>query len=95
MSTTTTIRMPNELKTRVAVAAKRSGTTAHGFIIEAINEKTQEDQLRADFEAVAEERYAGIVSSGRAVPWPEMRGYLKARLAGRTVKRPVARRLVR
>ncbi len=92
---TTTIRMPDELKARVGVAAKRCGTTAHGFIIEAINEKTQADQLRADFEAAAEGRYAGIVSSGKAIPWPEMREYLKARLAGRTVKRPVARRLAR
>jgi predicted transcriptional regulator len=37
---TTTIRLPDELKARVARAAKRAGTTAHGFIVEAIAEKT-------------------------------------------------------
>ena len=92
---TTTIRMPGELKVRVAAAAKRSGTTAHGFILKAIAEKTEAAQLRADLDAVAEERYAALVSSGKTVPWQEMRGYLEARLAGKAAKRPVARKLAR
>ena len=36
---TTTIRLPRELKERVARAAERAGTTPHGFILEAIAEK--------------------------------------------------------
>ncbi len=92
---TTTIRMPDDLKVRVAAAARRAGTTPHGFILEAIAEKTQADQLRADFDAVAEERYAGIVSSGKTIPWQQMRRYLEARLAGKTARRPVARKLAR
>ena len=92
---TTTIRMPSELKVRVAAAAKRSGTTAHGFILKAIAEKTEAAQLRADLDAVAEERYAALVSSGKTVPWREMRAYLEARLAGKALKRPVARKLAR
>jgi predicted transcriptional regulator len=51
--TTTTIRLPEDLKARVATAAKRSGMTAHSFILEAIAEKTQQAELRADFDAVA------------------------------------------
>lgn len=92
---TTTIRLPEDLKTRVAAAAKRAGTSTHGFILEAIAEKARHDELRADFDAVAEDRYAGIVSSGEAIPWEEMRGYLEDRLAGKTVKRPQARKLAR
>ncbi|MBU3747850.1 MAG: ribbon-helix-helix protein, CopG family, partial [Burkholderiaceae bacterium] len=49
--TTTTIRLPEDLKARVATVAKRSGMTAHGFILEAIAEKTQQAELRADFDA--------------------------------------------
>ena len=93
--TTTTIRLPDDLKSRVAAAAKRSGTTAHGFILEAIAEKTQQAELRADFDAVAEARYAEIVSSGKAIPWAEMRKYLEARVSGKPAKRPVARKLAR
>lgn len=29
---TTTIRLPEELKARVAVAAKRAGTSSHGYV---------------------------------------------------------------
>ena len=92
---TTTIRLSDELKVRVADAAKRAGTTAHGFILEAIAEKTEQAERRADFDAVAEVRYADIVSSGKAIPWSEMRKYLETRGAGKEVKRPVAQKLMR
>jgi predicted DNA-binding protein len=61
---TTTIRLPDDLKARLAVPAKHAGTTAHGFILEAIAEKTEQAERRADFDAVAESRYAGIVAAG-------------------------------
>lgn len=93
--TTTTIRMPDDLKARVAAAAKRSGTTPHGFMLEAIAEKAEQAELRADFDALAEDRYARIVDSGKTISWSEMRGYLEQRLAGKSVKRPLARKLAR
>ena len=92
---TTTIRLPDELKARIAAAAKHAGTTAHGFILEAIAEKTERAERRASFDAVAEDRYAGIVATGETIPWQEMRGYLEARVSGRATKRPVARKLAR
>lgn len=92
---TTTIRLPDDLKARIATAAKRAGTTAHGFILEAIAEKTEQAECRADFDAEAEDRYAGIVATGKTIPWPEMRAYLEARVAGKDTKRPVARKLAR
>lgn len=92
---TTTIRLPDDLKARVAEAAKRAGTTSHGFILEAIAEKAAREQRRADFDAEAESRYAAIVASGNTVPWQEMRGYLEARIAGKTVTRPTPRKLAR
>lgn len=92
---TTTIRLPEDLKARVAAAAKRAGTSTHGFILEAIAEKTAQEGRRADFDAVAEERYARIASTGKTVSWQEMRGYLEERVAGNKAKRPVARKLAR
>lgn len=93
--TTTTIRLPENLKARVAAAAKRSGTTTHGFILDAIAEKTEQEDLRAAFDADAEDRYARIVATGKTIPWQEMRGYLEERLAGKETKLPVARKLAR
>lgn len=92
---TTTIRLPEDLKARVAAAAKRVGTTAHGFILEAIAEKAALEESRADFDAVAEDRYARIAASGKTIPWQEMRSYLEDRLAGKAAQRPVARKLAR
>ena len=92
---TTTIRLPKDLKARVAAAAKRAGTTSHSFILEAIAEKAEQEERRADFNRVAEERYARVVASGKTIPWNEMRGYLEDRLADKTAKRPAARKLAR
>jgi len=92
---TTTIRLPEDLKARVASAAKKSGVTAHSFILEAIAEKTYQEERHAAFDTEAEERYARIIESGKTIPWQEMRSYLEARLAGNKTKRPVARKLAR
>lgn len=92
---TTTIRLPDDLKIRVAAAAKRAGISTHGFILEAIAEKAEQVDLHADFDALAEDRYARIVSSGETIPWQEMRAYLEDRLAGKKVERPAARKLAR
>jgi len=92
---TTTIRLPEDLKARVAAAAERAGTTAHSFILEAIAEKADQAERRADFYGVAEKRYAELLASGKAIPWEKMRGYLEDRIAGKNVSRPMARKLAR
>jgi hypothetical protein len=83
------------LKARVAAAAKRSGTTTHGFILDAIAEKAEQEDLRAAFDPDAEDRYARIVATGKTIPWHEMRIYLEDRLVGKEAKQPVARKLMR
>jgi len=92
---TTTIRLPDDLKARVADAAERVGTTAHSFILEAIAEKVAQDELRNDFHEVAEKRYAKIVASGKTIPWDQMRRYLEDRVAGKKASRPSAKKLAR
>lgn len=92
---TTTIRLPEDLKARVAAAAERAGTSAHSFILEAIAEKADQAERREDFHAVAEKRYADLVASGKTIPWETMRGYLEDRSVGKTAVRPVVRKLAR
>lgn len=89
---TTTIRLPKDLKARVAAAAERAGSTPHGFILEAIAEKTDQAERRADFHDVAEKRYSALLASGKTIPWEKMRGYLEARVAGKRAARPRARK---
>lgn len=93
---TTTIRLPDDLKVRVAAAAEHAGTTSHNFILQAIVEKTTQEELHSDFNDVAESRYAKIVSTGKTIPWSEMRSYLESHLGGETgATRPIAKKLVR
>jgi predicted transcriptional regulator len=92
MPTTTTIRLPEELKARIASAAERAGKTTHSFILEAIAEKAELEEQRADFDAEADARFARIVESGKTIPWSEMRHYLEERMAGRSVARPAAKK---
>ncbi|WEN15606.1 ribbon-helix-helix domain-containing protein [Rhodanobacter sp. AS-Z3] len=92
---TTTIRLPDELKARVAEAAKQAGTTSHNFILEAIAEKADLAAEHAAFHALADRRYAQFLESGKSIPWEEARIYLMDRLAGKSAKRPLARKLDR
>lgn len=92
---TTTIRLPDDLKARVARAAERAGTTSHAFIVEAIAAKADAEERRNEFHALGEQRYAEFLRTGKSIPWEEMRQYLLRQLAGDDVPPPVARKLRR
>jgi predicted transcriptional regulator len=92
---TTTIRLPDALKARIAKAAEAAGTTSHNFILEAIAEKTDQAERRADFLAEADQRWAEFLETGESIPWEEMRRYLMGRIQGKDMPRPVARKLAK
>ena len=89
---TTTIRIEEELKARVAAAAERAGKTAHAFIVDAITKTVEQVELEDQFHRVADERWARILSTGSTVPWDEARTYVEARSRGERRRRPVARK---
>ena len=72
---TTTIRIPDELKARLSRIAEHEGTSTHGLIIEAIAEKADALEQRQSFYAEAEARYAKVLQTGLAVTWEDMREY--------------------
>lgn len=87
---TTTLRLPDELKARIAEVAKQAGVTPHHFMLEAVAEKTAQAERQADFNALAEQRYAGILETGQTLAWDDVRDYLKSRAASQPAARPVA-----
>lgn len=89
MSATTTIRLPDELKHRIASAAERAGKTTHSFILEAITEKAELEERRAGFDAEVDARLSTMIESGKTVAWSEVRAYLQQRAHGETLPRPV------
>lgn len=92
---TTTVRLPEELKARVARAAEHAGMTSHALILDAIAEKVDEVERRNDFHTEAESRYAKLIASGKAIPWSEMRTYLENRSAGKQASPPRAKKPAR
>jgi predicted transcriptional regulator len=92
---TTTIRLPEDLKARVAAVAGQTGITAHAFILEAIAEKASLAEAREAFVVECRERLARYDATGLAIPWDEARQYLLDRAAGKKVARPRARKIGR
>ena len=92
---TTTIRIEDDLKARVAAAAQRAGKTAHAFILDAISQTVEQAELDNAFNAVADQRWATIQASGKTVPWDDAKAYLAARANGAPAPKPAARKLVK
>ena len=89
---TTTIRIEDELKARVAAAAERAGKTAHAYILDAIARTVEQAELDDEFHRLADKRWANILATGKTVPWDEARAYLEARARGESPRKPVARK---
>jgi predicted transcriptional regulator len=92
---TTTIRIEDDLKARVAAAAERAGKTPHAFIVEAIQQTVEQVELDEEFHRIADERWARLFDSGKTVPWDAAKAYLEARAQGDRLRKPAPRKLVR
>ena len=88
---TTTLRLPDELRARIAKLAEKSGKTAHSVMLDAIAQKVEEEELRTSFHGEAGTRFAEMIESGAGIPWHDMRAYLKTRASGKTAQAPRAR----
>jgi predicted transcriptional regulator len=88
---TTTIRIEDELKERIAAAAQLSGKTAHAFILDAIAQTVEQVEVDAQFDRLADERWATVLETGKTVPWDDARPYLEARARGDKSRKPAAR----
>ena len=91
---TTTIRLDDDLKTRVAAAAAQVGKTAHAFILDAIAQTLAQAELDNDFHAVADKRWANILATGKTVSWEDASAYLTARAHAERMRKPAARKLM-
>ncbi len=90
---TTTIRIEDELKARVAAAAQQMGKSAHAFIVDALAQTVEQVELDAALQALADERWSNICTTGKTVPWGDTKSYLAARANGDKTRRPAARKL--
>lgn len=87
------LRVPDAIRDRVAKLAEAQDTTAHAFMLEAIREKLEADEIRGAFHAEAERRLKAMKRSGKAIPAEEVFDYMEARVRGAKPVRPKARKL--
>ncbi len=88
---TTTIRIEDDLKTRVAAAAELVGKTPHAFMIEAIARIVEEAEQDQRFRLLAEERWATLCETGMSVSWEDAKAWLLARADGEDRPKPTPR----
>ena len=87
------LRVPEKVKKRIAKLAKAQDLTPHGFMLEAIREKLEAEEVRAAFHADAKRRLARMKKAGTGIPAEEVFEYLRQRAAGRTPARPKPRKV--
>jgi predicted transcriptional regulator len=89
---TTTIRLDEDLKARVADAAARAGKSAHAFILDAIATTVEQVELDEEFHRLAARRWAKVLATGKTVPWNDAKAWVEARSRGENPRRPAARK---
>ena len=87
------LRVPEEVRKRVAKLAETQDTTVHAFMLEAIREKLEADEVRAAFHAEARRRLARMKKSGEGIPTAEVFAYLEARALSKQAPLPKPRRI--
>lgn len=92
---TTTIRIEDDLKARVATVAAKVGKTSNAFILDAIAQTVEQVEQDEAFLSVADERWAKVLATGKTVSWDKAKAYVEARSQGHTVQKPAARKLGR
>ena len=85
------LRIPENVKKRVARVAARCDTSSHAFMLEAIREKVEDEETRIAFYEQAKGRLARMKKTGLAVPANEVFDYLRERAKGGKAARPKAR----
>lgn len=88
---TTSLKLPDELKERAAAAARSRGVTPHAFMVEAIEQATAAAEERARFVAQAEAARESLRESGQGYDADAVHDYLRGRITGKRAPRPKAR----
>ena len=77
---TTTLRIDDALRERIAQLAKAFDQTPHNFMLEALAQKADEAEWKLAMRREGQQRDAALVAGEPGVEWHEMRAYLRKRL---------------
>lgn len=88
---TTTLRIDDNLRERIARLAQALGQTPHNFMVEALAQKADEAEWRMSMQLDAHQRDQALKAGEPGVEWHEMRTYLQERLKASEAAKTKAR----
>ena len=88
---TTSLKLPDELKQRAVAAAQKLGVSPHAFMVQAIEQAAMSAERRASFVAEAQAARAQMLGTGKGYDADEVHAYLKAHIAGKKPGKPRAK----
>jgi predicted transcriptional regulator len=89
MAATTTLKLSEVLKARIASAAQATGRTAHAFMVEALEKQAHLAEMRQSFINDAVASAAEVDAGGALYTMEDVQEYILARTSGKTAKRPL------
>ena len=84
MAATTTLKLPEPLKARIAPLAEAAGKSPHAWMIDALEERVAQSEAYAAFMAEALEADRQMTETGEGYDADDVHAYLQAVLAGET-----------
>lgn len=87
---TTTLKLPPELKARIAPLAEAAGKTPHAWMVEALQAQVALADLRREFVVEARRSAAEVDAGGPVFAMEDVTAYLRGRLAGGRARRPAS-----
>jgi len=88
---TTSLKLPDDIKRLATSAAKEKGMSPHAFMVEAIRTAAVAAKQRAEFVADAEAARTQAMASGKGFPASDVHAYLRARVRGLRTSKPKAK----
>lgn len=88
---TTSLKLPEDVKQLAAVAAKLQGISPHAFMVDAIRAAATNAARRAQFVADAVASREEAVKSGKGYAAAEVHACLRARVRGESAPKPRAK----
>ena len=88
MATTTTLKLPESLKKRIAPLAESAGKTPHAWMVEALETHAALAEKRQAFVADALAARKEVEKTGLVYRAEDVHCYMRARAAGKKPSRP-------
>ena len=88
MAATTTLKLPEALKARIAPLAESATKTPHAWMIEALEAQTKLAEMRQSFISDALASAAEVDAGGTLFAMQDVHEYIVSKAAGKPAKRP-------